>query len=315
MTTPQVHVIHENPEWFPPFAAAFAQQGVPAREWLLTGGSIDLDQEPPEGVYWCRLSASAHTRDHAGSKDYGRAVLRWLESWGRTVIGGSGTLELEVSKVAQHAALRSAGVEVPRTVAVFGTEDLAERSRLFRAPFISKHNQGGKGLGVRRWDSHEEFAAWVGSTDFEPSPDGITLLQEHLWTRAPFITRAEYVDGELVYAVRVDTSAGAFELCPAEACAPDVDGVAAPPLFTLREDLTARHPLVAQHQEFLRRTGLRIAGIEFAETLDGRLVTYDVNTNTNYSPDVEATAPASGPGRIAAFLGDLLAAEHGVTQV
>ncbi len=110
MTTPQVHVIHENPEWFPPFAAAFAQQGVPAREWLLTGGSIDLDQEPPEGVYWCRLSASAHTRDHAGSKDYGRAVLRWLESWGRTVIGGSGTLEREVSKVAQHAALRSADV-------------------------------------------------------------------------------------------------------------------------------------------------------------------------------------------------------------
>ncbi|GGH43005.1 ATP-grasp domain-containing protein [Microbacterium album] len=304
---PQVYVIHENAEWFPPFAAAFAAQGVPAQEWLLTDGSIDLSAEPPQGVFWSRLSASAHTRDHADSKEYGRAVLRWLESWGRTVVNGSEVLELEVSKVAQHAALRAAGVDVPATAAVFGRGDLKTRARSFSAPFISKHNQGGKGLGVRRWDSHDDFDAWVDGPDFEPSPDGITLLQEYLWTREPFVTRAEYVDGELVYAVRVDTSAGSFELCPAEACAVDgEDGTPAPPLFQLREEITPEHPLVAQHRAFLKAAGIRIAGIEFAETYDGRLVTYDINTNTNYNPDVEAIAPHSGPGRIASLLGSLL---------
>ncbi|MBP2420986.1 ATP-grasp domain-containing protein [Microbacterium imperiale] len=312
-TSPQVYVIHENPEWWAPFASAFAAEGIAAEQWLLTDGSIDLSAEPPQGVFWSRLSASAHTRDHAESKEYGRAVLRWLESWGRTVIGGSDVLEFEVSKVAQHAALRAAGVDVPRTVAVFGTGDLKRRAREFPVPFISKHNQGGKGLGVRRWDTHEEFDAWVDGPAFEASPDGITLIQEFLFAREPFVTRAEYVGGEFVYAVRVDTSAGSFELCPADACVVD-PGAAAPafPPFARREEITADHPLVVQHRDFLRGAGIRIAGIEFVETIDGRLVTYDLNTNTNYNPDVEAAAPASGPGEIARFLGGLVRADAGV---
>jgi hypothetical protein len=309
-TSPQVYVIHENPEWWAPFAAAFAAENVPAEQWLLTDGSIDLSAEPPQGVFWSRLSASAHTRDHAQSKEYGRAVLRWLESWGRTVIGGSHVLEFEVSKVAQHAALRASGIDVPHTVAVFGTGDLKERAREFPVPFISKHNQGGKGLGVRRWDSHDEFDAWVDGPDFEASPDGITLIQEFLFAREPFVTRAEYVAGEFVYAVRVDTSAGSFELCPADACVVDpaagTGATPAYPPFALRDEVTADHPLVVQHRDFLRTVDIRIAGIEFVETIDGRLVTYDLNTNTNYNPDVEASAHASGPGEIARFLGGLL---------
>lgn len=304
----KVYVIHENPQWIPPFAAAFEAEGVPFEEWLLTDGSIDLAVEPPDGVFWSRLSASAHTRDHAHSKEFGRAVLRWLASWGRTVINGADVLELEVSKVAQHAALRHAGIDVPRTVAVFGTDDLAAVAERFGAPFISKHNQGGKGLGVRRWDSVDDFAAWVGGPDFEPSPDGITLLQELLVARTPFITRAEFVAGEFVYAVRVDTSAGSFELCPAEACAiPGADGVEPEPLFRLRDDVDPA--LIDRYLAFLAAEGVGIAGVEFIETLDGRTVTYDVNTNTNYNPDVEASAPRSGPREIARWLGTLLPRE------
>ncbi|MFJ4159563.1 RimK family alpha-L-glutamate ligase [Microbacterium testaceum] len=304
----KVYVIHENPQWIPPFAAAFEAEGVPFEEWLLTDGSIDLAVEPPEGVFWSRLSASAHTRDHAHSKEFGRAVLRWLASWGRTVINGADVLELEVSKVAQHAALRHAGIDVPRTVAVFGTDDLVAKAREFGAPFISKHNQGGKGLGVRRWDSVDEFSAWVAGADFEPSPDGITLLQELLVAQAPFITRAEFVAGDFVYAVRVDTSAGSFELCPAEACAiPGADGVEPEPLFRRRDDVDPA--LIDRYLAFLAAEGVGIAGIEFIETRDGRTVTYDVNTNTNYNPDVEATAPRSGPREIARWLGSLLPKE------
>ena len=55
-----------------------------------------------------------------------------------------------------------------------------------------------------------------------------------------------------------------------------------------------------------RDDGIGVAGIEFIETRDGRVVTYDVNTNTNYNPDVEASAPRSGPREIARWLGALL---------
>ncbi|MDU0345452.1 alpha-L-glutamate ligase [Microbacterium sp. KSW2-29] len=304
----KVYVIHENPQWIPPFAAAFEAEGVPFEEWMLTDGSIDLAVEPPEGIFWSRLSASAHTRDHAYSKEFGRAVLRWLASWGRTVINGADVLELEVSKVAQHAALRHAGIDVPRTVAVFGVDDLVAQAERFGAPFISKHNQGGKGLGVRRWETVEEFAAWVAGAEFEPSPDGITLLQELLVAKSPFVTRAEFVAGDFVYAVRVDTSAGSFELCPAEACAvPGADGIEPEPLFRRRDDVDPA--LIDSYLAFLAAEGVGIAGIEFIETRDGRTVTYDVNTNTNYNPDVEATAPRSGPREIARWLGSLLPKE------
>lgn len=298
-----VHVIHDNPDWLPPFRAAFETEGVPLREWLLTSGSFDLAELPPDGVFWSRLSASAHTRGPDHVKDYGRAVLAWLESHGRTVVNGRSVIELEMSKVAQYSALRRCGIAVPRTVAVFGTADLIRRSEEFSAPFVCKHNQGGKGLGVRRFDDHASFAEFVGSPELELPVDGITLLQEFVESAGGFITRAEFVDGEFVYAVRVDTSAGNFELCPADACA--VPG--STPLFSLRDDAKSL-PIIPQLSRFLTAHGIGIAGVEFIETADGSVFTYDVNTNTNYSPDVEAVAPRSGPREIARYLGDLASA-------
>ncbi|GAA4671659.1 ATP-grasp domain-containing protein [Frondihabitans cladoniiphilus] len=312
LKSPRVYVIHENPEWFPPLKAAFDAEGVPVEELLLTDGSIDLTAEPAPGIYWSRMSASAHTRGNEHSKEYTRAVLSWLDAAdGVRVVNGRPVIELEVSKVQQHVALQKLGFDVPRTKAVFGTRDLAAVAATFDAPFISKHNQGGKGLGVRRWDTHDEFAAWVAGPEFESSPDGITLIQELLVGAESFITRAEFVGGAFVYAVRVDTSGGTFEFCPADACA--LPGQA--PLFQLRERTTngdpiAEHPFIQKVPEFLRAAGVEIAGVEFMETADGRVVPYDVNTNTNYNPDVEAASDKSGPREIAKFLGGLLAAEY-----
>jgi hypothetical protein len=330
-----VYVIHENPEWFPPLAAAFEAEGVPVEEILLTEGQIDLGAEPEPGVYWSRMSASSHTRGHEHSKEYTRAVLGWLERAGRQVVGGSHVLELEVSKVAQHGLLQRAGFDVPRTTAVFGTSTLKDAAHTFTdgqdVPFITKHNQGGKGLGVRRFDSLAEFDAYVDSPEFEEPIDGITLLQEYLTAREPFITRVEFVGGEFVYAVRVDTSAGSFELCPADACEVpqtevpqtqviagavcEVPGTGQPSAFSVRTEVTRTHPLVEQLRTFLADQRIQIAGVEFMETTDGRTVVYDINTNTNYNPAVEESAPASGPRSIAAYLGGLLAADYATSAV
>jgi len=303
----RVHVIHENDEWLPPFAAAFDAAGLPWEPWHLDGGVIDLDAPPPEGVFWSRMSASSHTRGHLHAKEHTRSVLSWLEGHGRTVVNGRRVLELEVSKVDQHAALRAAGFDVPRTFAAVGDLTRAgEVARRLTPPFITKDNQGGKGLGVRRFDTHEAFDAHLAEGLVTPI-DGTLLLQEFLQAAEPRITRVEIVGGAFLYALTADTSAG-FELCPADVCAVDdafcpTDGGAR---FRLRRDFDARdaEPWVA----FARRWGISIGGFEFIETVDGRRVTYDVNTNTNYNPDVEAEAPRSGPAEIARFLGGLLAA-------
>jgi hypothetical protein len=285
----KVYVLHENPDWYPPFAAAFDAEGVDHEQWLLGDGSLDLDAAPPPGVFWSRMSASSHTRGHGLAKDHTRAVLSWLEAFGRRVVNGRRVLELEMSKVDQLTLLRAAGFDVPRTFAVVGSADLLAVARKLPAPFVAKHNQGGKGLGVRRFDSVDEL------TGYDGSPDGITLVQEYVQPATPFITRVEIVGGEFVYAIKADVGRGGFELCPADACA--VDDA---PLFSLREDFD--HPIIGRYLDFARRNGIEIAGFEFIETADGRLVTYDINTNTNYNPDIEAIAPRSGPRMIARFL-------------
>jgi hypothetical protein len=298
----KVHVLHENPDWFVPIGAALTRAGVPYEQWLLGEAMLDLDEVPPPGVFWSRMSASSHTRGHPHAKDQTRGVLSWLEAHGRRVVNGRRVIELEMSKVEQLVALRAAGFDVPRTVAVAGTAELAAAARKLPAPFISKHNQGGKGLGVQLFGSHDEFDAYLAWPGFEPPADGITLLQEYLRAAEPRITRAEVVGGEFVYAIAADTAIGGFQLCPADAC--DVPDGPPKPLFTLRKDFD--HPVTGRYVEFARRQGIEIAGFEFIETVDGRLVTYDINTTTNYNAGIEAIAPQPALQAVAAYLGRLL---------
>ena len=61
---------------------------------------------------------------------------------------------------------------VVRTVAAIGRHRILEAAQGFPTPFITKHNQGGKGLGVRKFESHDELAEYVNSTDFEGSALG-----------------------------------------------------------------------------------------------------------------------------------------------
>ncbi len=304
----KVHVIHENPAWLPPFAAALDEAGVPWEEWFLDGGALDLDAPPPQGVFYSRMSASSHTRGHVLAKDHTRAVLSWLEAAGRRVVNGRRVLELEMSKVDQLTALRAAGIDTPRTVAVVGADELVAQARRMPLPFITKHNQGGKGLGVRRFDTLEAFEAHLRSGDADVPVDGITLLQEYVAAPDPFITRVEIVGGEFLYALAADTSGG-FELCPADACAVGdafcPTGEAAPAVFRLREGFD--DPIVASYIGFARRWGIGVAGFEFICTRDGRKLTYDVNTNTNYNPDVERAAGVSGAATVARYLAGLLA--------
>lgn len=321
-----IYIIHENKEWIPPFREAFnlAQKNgdissdVILGEIILTNGAIDLNKSLEKinaGVFWSRLSASSHTRGNVFSKEYGRALLTYLESIDSNVIkviNGSNVLELEVSKIAQYVALNDyisknhAPFRVPHTIAVFGKNDLLECAKGMKTPFITKHNQGGKGLGVKRFDSLESFSEYIDSKDFEMPVDGITLLQEYIKTREFFITRIEFIDSKFYYAVRVDTSGGSFELCPADACnieskdnkIPEIAAAACDisniNKFSIRNDITQDTPIVKHLERFLKEHNISIAGIEFMESDNGELIVYDINTNTNYNSAVEHTLRQEG---------------------
>ena len=145
----RIHVIHENPAWLPPLAEALDARGLPWAEWFMHDGAFDLAAPPPEGVFYNRMSASSHTRDHRYAAELTAAVLAWLIRWGRRVVNGPGALDLEISKARQYAALEGQSIATPRTVLVAGRDRVVAAARRYfpGQPVILKPNRGGKGLG------------------------------------------------------------------------------------------------------------------------------------------------------------------------
>ena len=308
--TMTVHVLYENEAWLPPLREALDRAGLPVVEHFVAGGTIDLAAIPPEGVVINRMSPSSHTRGHQGGVTFVKEYLAVLESHGRRVINGSRAFAIEVSKIRQDALLQAHGILTPRTIAVVA-DDLKAAARSMEGPFITKHNQGGKGLGVRLFRDLASFDAYVDSDEFEDGIDGVTLLQQYIEPPEPFITRVEIVDGVFQYAIRSATTGG-FELCPADACALDADALCpadSAETFALRPDITADDPLVQAYIRLMRAEGLDVAGIEFVEDAEGRRYTYDINGTTNYNGGVEEAHGLSGMDAIAALCARELAAQ------
>jgi hypothetical protein len=310
----KIHVLHENAEWVVPLEAAFREQGLPYEIWFLDEGSVDLDAPPPEGVFYNRMSASSHTRGHRFAPELTHVVLNWLERSGRRVVNGSRALYLEISKVAQYAALERKGIRVPRTIAAVGRDKVLDAARRFAEDaFILKPNRGGKGLGVQLFQSIDALAAFLEAPGETAPIDGVWLVQEYVRARAPFITRCEFIGGRFFYAVEVDASQG-FELCPADVCAVDdafcPTGEASAPAQKFRILEGFDHPILERYASFLAENSIEVAGIEFIRRADGAIVTYDVNTNTNYNAQAETIAQRYGMRELARFLGRELAAEQ-----
>lgn len=303
----KIYIIHENNEWTAPLLKGLDELGLPYEDWFLDKGVLDLSVEPPEGVFYNRMSASSHTRNHRYAPEYTGAVIAWLESHGRKVINSGRALQLEISKVAQYAALNAHGIRTPKTIAAVGKEQIIEASKKFSGPFITKHNRAGKGLGVQLFQNIDALKKYVEGSSFDEPIDGITLIQEYIQSDEPFITRCEFIGREFLYAVRVDTSQG-FQLCPADAC--QIGDAFCPvgeiekPKFEIIQGFM--NPILEKYKKFLEANGIHISGIEFIMDKNGEIFTYDVNTNTNYNPDAELKAEIFGMKEIARYLGDEL---------
>ncbi|MEE2960945.1 MAG: alpha-L-glutamate ligase [Myxococcota bacterium] len=302
----KVYVLYENEEWMPPLRKALAQRNLETEEIFLNGGVLDFGETPKPGVYINRMSPSSHTRGHQAGVRFAKEYLTYLESFtGCRLINGSQAFRLEVSKVHQYAALEAFGIRTPRTIAVTGTKDMGTASRVLKPPFITKHNQGGKGLGVQLFRSHEGLDEFLKEGSFQDSPDGINLLQQYIEPAEAFITRVEMVDGQFLYAIRSSTEDG-FELCPADACeigdafcpAPDSKATA-DEKFRLRHEITAEDPLVKRYLAFMKAHEIEVAGIEFVEDSEGNRYTYDINSTSNYNGKVEAKLSVAGMDAIA----------------
>ena len=309
---PKVFILHENREWILPLIDGLEKLGTPYEEWFLNHGVVDIDNSPPKGVFYNRMSASSHTRGNRFAIEMTAPILAWLNAHDRKVINGRRALQLEVRKMEQYISLRQFGIRIPRTLMAVGESDVIRAAyELNKFPFILKPNRGGKGLDVRLFHSIEALTKFLNDSNLEEiSLDGVFLIQEYIKPKNNRIVRMEFVNGKFLYAVAVDTSDG-FELCPADSC--QIGDQACPASnvagnkFEIIEHFDI--PEIRACESFLKANNIDIAGMEYVEDQDGRRYFYDVNTNTNYNREAEIRSGTGvfGMERIAEYLTEELA--------
>lgn len=311
----KVYIIHENIEWTKHLIDRLEMLEVPYEEWDLSEGLINLSETPPPGIYYNRMSASSHTRGHRFAPELTDHILNWLELHGRTVINGPEAIELEVSKLKQYFALNKVGILTPKTIGAVGIQNIIQAAKTLNEwPFIIKHNRAGKGLGVHLIYSLEELTEYLNGVEFEDSIDGISLVQQYIESASGKIVRAEFIGGEFFYSVEIESN-DSFELCPADNCQipnsleTNRGETIQPVKFKIKENLLT--PLeIKAYQNFLTENHIQVAALEFIRDAQGKMYTYDVNTNTNYNPDAEQESNKYAMLELASYLKKKLAQEN-----
>lgn len=306
------YIIHENEEWLIPLRKALEKFDVQYEEWLLDDMTINIDQSPPNGIFFSRMSASNYTRNHLHSNQSSNIILTWLENHNRRVINGTNVLKIEFSKVLQQLLLKQSGFKTPKTIVAVGINKIKEAaSNLNVYPMIIKPNQGGKGFGVKLINTINELDEMLEDNLINSSKDDTWLLQEKISTNEEFITRMEFIGGNFIYSLKV-FSKNSFELCPADACEVDLDQFCpvdeindinnSQPSFFI-DDEPDKH-LAKQLTIFLKKHQIEVAGVEFIRNKDGVPIFYDINTNTNYNLNAEKQSKVNKNGmeEIALFL-------------
>ena len=308
----KAYIIHENEEWLIPLRKALEKFDIQYEEWLLDDMTINIDQSPPKGIFFSRMSASNYTRNHLHSNQSSNIILTWLENHNRRVINGTNVLKIEFSKVLQQLLLKQSGFKTPKTIVAVGINKIKEAaSNLNVYPMIIKPNQGGKGFGVKLINTMNELDKMLEDNLINSSKDDTWLLQEKISTNEEFITRMEFIGGNFIYSLKV-FSKNSFELCPADACEVDLDQFCpvdeindinnSQPSFFIDDEPDKN--LAKQLTIFLKKHQIEVAGVEFIRNKDGVPIFYDINTNTNYNLNAERQSKVNkiGMEEIALFL-------------
>ncbi len=281
-------VLYEHPEWQKPLWGALEKRGVDFSVFDLKAGAFDPDSLPNARLYFNQASPSAYVRGNTRSVPLAMSLMRALELRGAKVLNGARAFALELRKSEQAALMAGLGIAHPKTLAF---NDVDAALGLWRGgwPALVKPEQGGSGARMFLLNEPEELVRLLRDQASLWLPDNLLMLQEYFQVDAARgIVRMEFVGGKLLYAMRV-VSHGAFNLCPSETCNPADGSEGACEIPEVRPAKPVEfYPYpevpveaVAIGERIVAAGGLDVAGIEYLEAADGRMVFYDVNANSN----------------------------------
>jgi glutathione synthase/RimK-type ligase-like ATP-grasp enzyme len=321
MTRPDLVVLFEHPEWQRPLFAALDRRAVAYEAFDLKQAAFSNIESPAAALYFNQASPSAYVRGNTRAVPLALAYLRTLERLGARVLNGADVFALELSKSAQATLLRTLGIDTPWSITFNDVAALREFADRVRWPAILKPDQGGSGARIHVVDSLSHVESILSANPTLWLPDNLLLLQEYLpHDPAQGIVRLEFLNGELLYAMRVKTH-GRFNLCPSPICNPDEgDGAcdipeAAAPAVEFYPYPDVPRDAVQTASRIVQAARLDVGGIEYLETPDGRRVFYDINANSNLRPSIAASFGFDPFERVVDFLSNTMHRSNPQSQI
>lgn len=269
-------ILFEHPDWFRPLFAALERRGI---DYAAISPEIPWDPadlRPPAPLVFNRIAMSSFLRSREHPIFDTLALLDHWQRGGAHIVNGPAVLAIDASKARQLSLISSLGLAVPRTRVVHRAKDVPVAAAAVGFPLVVKANIGGAGAGIIRYDDLDAVRAAVADRSLPHSVDGVLLVQEHVPARGGTITRIETLDRRFLYALEI-AGGGAFDLCPADACAvpgaPAIQMTAVDPGSELRDAAEA----------IARAVDFDVGGVEMMiDDRDGVPRFYDINALSNF---------------------------------
>lgn len=283
-----IGILYEHPQWFAPLFAELDRRGVDYLPIDAADPSFDAERSDREyRLMVNRMSPSAWTRGNGQAIPKTRQYLRHIEGADIPVINGSRAFEYEISKIRQLNLLADLGVRFPAGRAITKPVEVVDASDDLQFPVLIKPDLGGSGAGIRSFSSLEALETAIRSGDLEDlSPDRPALIQEHLPAQGDSIVRVEILNGEFLYAIRLQLIPGSFNLCPADYCdLPGIaDGVSGRGLPV--EGYDPPEDVIEDAKRIIGAAGMDLGGVEYLVNVrDGQPYFYDINALSNFVAD------------------------------
>jgi len=268
-------LLFEHPLWFLPLFEALERRGIDHVALRPDGHFDPADRAAPARVVFNRIAMSSFLRADEHPIFHAMALLdRWRRA-GARVINGPEVLAIDSSKARQLSLIASLGLAIPATRVVHRIADIEAAAATLCFPLVVKANIGGSGAGIIRYDSMDQLRAAIADRFLPTSVDGVLLVQDYVPARGGTITRIETLDRSYLYALDI-AGAGAFDLCPADAC--QIPGAPIP--------MVSADPgpeLRAAVEAIAGAAGLDVGGIEvMIDDRDGVPRFYDINALSNF---------------------------------
>ena len=303
-----IGIIYEHPQWHEPLFEVLDRKKIRYEKINLMRGAFNGQSIAESQLYYNLVSPSAYLRGNQRAIPYAIALCRQLEMEGCTVLNGSESIRIEMSKSAQLAVLKKLGIDHPQTFVFNNLDALKNLNGTLKFPLILKPEQGGSGARMFVVNNFTELDFLLQQQPELWFPDNLLLLQEKLeYDISQGIVRLEFIGGNLLYAMRVVTN-GKFNLCPSVICNPQEGNgqcsientIGSKPEFYPYPEVAPE--AVEAGKRIMSACGHATGSVEYLITKTGRMVFYDINSNSNLRESIAAAFGKQAFDEVAAFL-------------